>query len=734
LKNRFFFHISLVVYGFVSLAAQLLFLRELGVLFYGNELFLGYSLGAWLLWAGLGSFLFQKIPEKIKALVRAEKASFFPVLFLALGLLIPLTILLIRLSRLLFGFGMTAGPASMMLITGLLLLPVGMTAGAVFCAGTVFFKERLSLPPSQVYFLESAGAIACGIIYTFCAAGRLSNFTLAIILSTLVLLVNVPFAGIFRKKTAFLSAVSFSFFLLILMIGLNADRLSHAMQWKGYELLRVRDSRFGNLVLTKTGGLMELFQDGLITSHFPDPQSHEEIVHLALLAHPAPKKILIVGNALTGELKEILKHPVRVVDHTEIDPALEPFLSSFLSADDRTALTDPRVKISREDGRAYLKRASEIYDVIILNLPEPANAQINRYYTQEFFREAKRRLSQKGIFVLRIPSSENYLPPQITFFNRSLYQTLKTVFQEVALAPEQSLLLLASQKPVELNPQILAMRYLERNLKNIQVVPSYFPVKLDSNRIAFLKTRLTEGPLPALNRDFSPVSYLYLWQTWLLKFQSPSNFLWLLAAGFFIFVALRILFKKRARLSFAPEMLAIFSLGFSGIVYEILLLLVFEALLGYVYWQIGMLFAAFMTGLALGSFLGRKTSDFHAPNGEKSFEFLCFGQAGYGILLSACVLILARGQGESLSFAGIAILLNLLMFPAGLLPGYGFSLLSRFAPAGNLYAADLWGGALGAILTGLFLVPLFGLITLFWMLSAALILSGILIKMRPLKP
>ncbi len=726
LKNRLFFHGAIVVYGFACLGAQLLLLRELSVLFYGNELFLGYSLGIWLLWVGLGSFLFRKYSASSRGPVRGEEAPVFPVLFLTLGLLVPFQIILIRLSKLLFGFGMTSGPVAMIFLTGFLLFPVGSLAGAVFGAGTVFFKNRLASPPAQVYFLESAGAILCGIFYTFCAAGRLSNFASAIILSALVLLVNVPFAKDLPKKKVFSAAAFLVFVSLVLLAGLNADRFSHRLQWKGYELLRVRDSRFGNLALTQTGTLKEFFQDGLIASHFPDPQAHEEIVHLALLSHPAPKKVLIIGSALTGELKEILKHPVRAVDHTEIDPDLGPFLFPFLGPDDREALTDPRVRIYEEDGRAYLKRVNGLYDVVILNLPEPANAQINRYYTREFFLEARQRLSPKGILALKIPSSENYLPSQIAFFNRSVYRTLKTVFKEVSLAPEQSLILLASETPPELDPETLAMRYRERNLNNIRVVPSYFPSRLDPARIAFFKTRLEAPPLPAINRDFTPVSYLYLWRAWLLKFQSPSDFLWLILTGFLTLWGLRTLLKTRRRSVFIPELSAIFSLGFSGIVYEILLLLVFEATVGYVYWQIGMLFAAFMTGLSLGSFWGQKIFAHRLLAPRKISGLLCLGQAGYGILLWGCILGISRLQEKNLSPAEIAVLLNLLMLPAGLIPGFGFSLLSRSSSAGNLYAADLWGGSVGAVLTGLFLVPWLGLANLAWLVSTGLIFIGIL--------
>ena len=46
---------------------------------------------------------------------------------------------------------------------------------------------------------------------------------------------------------------------------------------------------------------------------------------------------------------------------------------------------DPRVTVAFEDGRAFLERTDKTYDAILLNLPEPATAQINRFYTREFY-------------------------------------------------------------------------------------------------------------------------------------------------------------------------------------------------------------------------------------------------------------------------------------------------------------------------------------------------------------
>jgi len=324
-----------------------------------------------------------------------------------------------------------------------------------------------------------------------------------------------------------------------------------------------------------------------------------------------------------------------------------------------------------------------------------------------------------------MPSSENYLPPEVAFFNRSIFRTLKTVFAHVSVIPGQSLILLAHQNPLDISPSVLSNRYRARRLQTIAVVPSYFPIKLDKARIAFFEESLSGGSATALNRDFAPVSYRYYWDVWRLKFRSPSHFLGLILSAIAVLFAVKYFARKRAGFFKSRERAVIFLLGFSGMVYEILLLFAFQATQGYLYGRIGLLFALFMAGLALGSALGR--GKIFRVGSRRTFFLLCLVQAVLGLAAGLFLHFLSSGA------SGVFIPLHsapyyFFMFLAGGIPGLGFSLLSRSSPAGGLYAADLWGGALGAFLTGLFLVPLFGLISLFRIIAVMLFVLGLVLK------
>jgi predicted membrane-bound spermidine synthase len=161
-----------------------------------------------------------------------------------------------------------------------------------------------------------------------------------------------------------------------------------------------------------------------------------------------------------------------------------------------------------------------------------------------------------------------------------------------------------------------------------------------------------------------------------------------------------------------------------------LLLLAFQAVYGYVYQQLAVVIAAFMAGMALGSWLGMRPA---ARGG------MCV--LGITQVLAAAAPLVLLGLFEAMGPAGISSLVaSQILFPAlalacGMLGGYEFLVASRIffggtqtrTPApyrpGTLYALDLAGSCVGAVLFSAWLVPVFGFLKMA-LLSAMLSLAA----------
>ena len=209
----------------------------------------------------------------------------------------------------------------------------------------------------------------------------------------------------------------------------------------------------------------------------PDPAAAEEAVHFALLEHPDPRRLLLIGGGVNGSVAEALKHPsLERIDYVELDPMIFDIAARYLPRSGTRCAEMTRVCTSTlSDGRRFLKSTSDTFDVIIVNLPDPHTAQLNRFYTEEFYREAAARLRPGGIVSFQVTSSEDYINPELADFLRCLQRTLRQVFPEVAAIPGETVHFFAAARPGTLttDPQELLRRLRARRL-HTQYVREYF--------------------------------------------------------------------------------------------------------------------------------------------------------------------------------------------------------------------------------------------------------------------
>jgi len=131
---------------------------------------------------------------------------------------------------------------------------------------------------------------------------------------------------------------------------------------------------------------------------------HENLVHLAALAHPRPEHALIVGGGDGGSAEELLKYPsIESVTLAEIDPAVLAIARKYFGTVHGGALDDPRLQLEVGDGFAYVRAATRRFDLIVLDLTDPGGPS-ELLYTPEFYRACAARLNPAGAMTLHIAS------------------------------------------------------------------------------------------------------------------------------------------------------------------------------------------------------------------------------------------------------------------------------------------------------------------------------------------
>jgi len=731
-------NITLIAYGMIAIIAQIVLMRELVSIFYGNELTMGIMLGAWLLWTAVGSGLLSRL-----AIFIHHRMRVFVMIQLFWSLLFALTLYLSRISLILLGRtpGEITGYLPILLTPFFILCPFCLISGFLYTLGCSIYSKAMknsTLAIGKVYLLEAIGAGLGGFMVSFILIRILTPFQIAFLL----FLISLSIWGTFNYQRwipkpkikilgTFLLLLSLTFTALFSYLKLDSH--SHNLRWRDFNLQRINYSIYGSIALTKLEDSYSIYENGLLMFTLPDLFYAEESVHLALLEHPDPRKILLIGGGMGGGIQQVLQHPqVESVDYVELDPTVIKMCQSILSPEEQREIADPRVRFHHLDGRFFVKFDTTRLDVIIVNLPDPYSILINRFYTVEFYKEVKKRLNDKGILAFSVTSSENVISDDLSQFLSCLYNTLLDNFEDILLIPGNTCHFIACMQKNVLteNPNMLIERLKSRNLKTQFVREYYLPYRMSEERMAYVSSRINVSDKIDINKDFKPIAYYFDMILWSSYF-SPAfrqifiktseigfqGFLGLLGTLFFISFIARLTPKGRVRSYHSGIFLSIFSVGYTEIGLEVIIILAFQVLYGYAYYQVALIVTGYMIGLSLGSWLSnRRRSRVKHSFGE--FRLSQLMMTLFPLAVMGIISLLSR-YGAAL---GQSILIQLIFMifisVAGFIGGYQFPLANELylksgrsviKTAGTIYGVDLAGSSLGALLTSALLIPLLGI-------------------------
>ncbi len=128
--------------------------------------------------------------------------------------------------------------------------------------------------------------------------------------------------------------------------------------------------------------------------------------HLPILAHPAPKKMAIMGLGSGVTAGGALLYPLERVDVAEPSSEMIYSLAHFLEVSGLASKNDSRLRIIKEGFLDYLAGTDETYDVISAKGPSPSIKGAGAYYGLEFFETARNRLEPGGVFFFSVPLYE----------------------------------------------------------------------------------------------------------------------------------------------------------------------------------------------------------------------------------------------------------------------------------------------------------------------------------------
>ncbi len=757
--------LAFVLMGFTFSITQTLMVRELLVSFSGSEIVIGLVFGNWLLLEAIGSGRLGRLAERVPTV-----PATFAFLQLVLSACLPLSLYLASIVRQVLGAlpGEALDLGAVFYGSSLVTLLLGLVDGTMFtfaCAIYARLMPRRGVAPiSRAYVAEAIGAILGGALLTYLLIPHLTSSSIILLLTALNGLSASSLLFPPQRNAAQISLLALALLCagasVVVFLTPWAGRLSGWLaqqQWGDYRLLTSANSVYGNVAVIQREKQYTFFVDGLpiVTTPLPDVAGAEELVHLPILYRPAPRQALLVGGGVGGVLHELLKYDTLTqVDYAELDPLLIELVQRYPTPLTASELADPRLRIHYLDGRLAVRQLAErarksifaqpSYDLILLNLPYPSTLLLNRCYTREFFALVKEILAADGLLVVGAPGSLDYLGAELRDLNAILYRTLAVVFPHVHVIVGDHNLWLASVgvKLRDIPPAELLARWQRGGVATATLSAPYLAYRFDPQHLARLWGALgpQKFPFANINDDLHPRGLYYgllywnallspLWARFLRLVEGAN--VWNVGLPPLLLALLLAFWRWRKGVGTQhvvslPVTWAIATTGFAGMTFDLVIILAWQSLHGYIYQQVGLLVGFFMAGLALGGTAMTAWLRRHESVETRYVAPLLVLEAAIVLYCTAFPLALRAlfaSQPAQLPTWATLLAMNGL---AGVLVGLEFPLANEVLLrggqavgriAGHLYAADLVGAFLAALIVPVLLIPVLGLASTCWVVA-----------------
>jgi spermidine synthase len=397
-------------------------------------------------------------------------------------------------------------PGAFRFLLYLLVLAVGTLVGLEIPLVMRILRRNVALKElvSQVLTFDYLGALAVSLAFPLVLVPQLGLIRTGLLFGLMNAAVAVWALGLFRDELRHFKAhaLACGLTLALLLAGFaGAERITTLAEDRFYQDRPViaETTPYQRIVVTAGRGGHKLFLNGnLQFAERDEYRYHEALVHPVMSAHGAPKKVAVLGGGDGMAVREILKYPsVESVTLVELDPAMTRLFSQqpTLTRLNAESLRSPKVKIVNADAFQWLDSSDEVFDVVIVDFPDPTNFSIGKLYTSSFDALLDRHLAASGYAVIQTTS------PLVA---RRSFWTVVATLESVGLrtAPYHANVpsfgewgfVVASRRPFSPATQARqlppGLRYL-----NPETLPLLFNFPLDMARVAAPVNRLSNQEL-----------------------------------------------------------------------------------------------------------------------------------------------------------------------------------------------------------------------------------------------
>jgi spermidine synthase len=273
--------------------------------------------------------------------------------------------------------------------------------------------EKLNRSTARVLFSDYAGSLIGAIGFVLLLRPWLGLIKTAFFIGIINIIVAIWMVYSFRneiRRAALYKGFGIGLAVILLAGFLFGENYAYGFEQKLYrdQIVRAFETKYQRVIVTKDGGVTQLYLNGNIQFSSADEyRYHESLVHPAMSLAAHHDHVLILGGGDGIVMRELLKYEdLGRVTLVDLDQQFVEFArhEPFLQHINKGSLEHDKLRIKYEDAFQFLLKDNGMYDVIIVDLPDPNNEGLNKLYTVEFYSLLKQHLAPGGYAAIQSTS------------------------------------------------------------------------------------------------------------------------------------------------------------------------------------------------------------------------------------------------------------------------------------------------------------------------------------------
>lgn len=449
------------------------------------------TIGLFLTGMGLGAYLSEKINKHL--------VQTFVIVEYLIGTIGGFSILI------LFGITAYVGEGVDAIFLYFVITLVGLLTGLempILIRKASELGSELNKSTARVLFFDYIGSLVGTVLFVLLLRPYLEFVKTAFFVAMFNILIGFIIIFSFKSEIKHKKKLMIIGVILFILLGLGfifGNEIWFNLEQQLYQdpILRAIETPYQRIVVTRHLDDIRLYIDGnLQFSSIDEYRYHESLVHIPISIAEKHENILILGGGDGLALREIFKHQgVKHVTLVDLDKDMVEFSKNdrLMTQLNKDSLRSDKVSLYFEDAFKFLEDNKNLYDVILVDLPDPNNESLNKLYTKSFYSLIRNHIAPGGAISIQSTSP---------MYARKAYWTISKTVESTGLQVENYHVdipsfgnwgfILASRDKIDINRIHIDVdtKYLQDNM-----VKGLFSFGKDENKLENLEINSLNHPI-----------------------------------------------------------------------------------------------------------------------------------------------------------------------------------------------------------------------------------------------